>query len=149
MVENRDNIIEQTTAIIWRQGATGLEFLLVQELDGIWSLPGGARDPEDETLLDAIKRELREELDLETSEYEITPTEVVIRFLYDRPSSSRYGKTGVLSLFLVKPINDQDIAPTADLKSVIWCNVQAAKNTLVFAHHKEIVDRAAKLISVN
>lgn len=147
MVENQEsNVVEQVTAIIWKQGENGLEFLLVQELDGVWSLPGGAKESVDNNLSDAMKRELKEELGLEESEYELTPTEIQARFLYDRPSSPRYGKVGVLSLFLMKPKDYSSLAPTTDLMSIQWYSVEEAKKKFIFEHHKELADSAAKLL---
>ncbi len=81
----KQNTIEQVNALFWRRkNESALEILLVEELDRLWSLPGGAKEPEDPSLLAAMKRELAEELELSEEEYELEATDIQVRFLYDK-----------------------------------------------------------------
>ena len=141
------SVIEQTNAIIWRKNNDRLEFLLVQERDGMWSLPGGARDSADKSLPDAMKRELLEELGMKERDFALQATDIKISFLYDRPGSSRYGKTGLIYLFLVQSKSDATMAITTDVQKMQWFSPEEAKKMFSFKHHSELVDRAVKLLS--
>lgn len=139
--------LEQVNALIWHKNKGKIEILLVEEHDGMWSLPGGANDPEDRTLDDAMQRELLEELKLKSRSYVLSPTDIQVSFLYDRPGSSRYGKRGLISLFLVKLKTDSKIIATADVQRMRWVSPKNARKMFSFEHHRELVDRAVKLLT--
>ncbi len=149
MSQTIPNTIEQVNALFWRKDKKGLEILLVEELEGIWSLPGGAKEPEDPSLTAAMKRELKEELGLHEQDCELQATKIQARFLYDKKGSSRYGKTGVISLFLARLNNDIGLKPSNDLKAAQWFTEQEAKERFTFEHHVDIVDRGIQLLQTH
>lgn len=147
MVKNNE-ILEQTNAIISQTINNELVFLLVEERGGgLWSLPGGAREPEDESLETTMRRELKEELGLEQYEYELQATNIQAQCFYNNPGSSRYGKTGMISLFFVRPYDMSKLKATSDLERIQWVPLGEAKKMFTFDCHRELIDKAAKEIT--
>jgi 8-oxo-dGTP pyrophosphatase MutT (NUDIX family) len=80
MIDTSNNTITTTNALLYKIESGTVKFLLAQENDDNWGLPGGAKEVEDLDLLSAIKRELKEELGLEPQDYELRESGVLSCF---------------------------------------------------------------------
>lgn len=146
MIDTSNNTITTTNALLYKLDGGELKFLLAQENDNNWGLPGGAKEVEDPDLFTAIQRELREELNLVPENYELKDIGIKREFEYNHFQSSRFGKHGVVVFFLVK-INEA-INPTASsqLSQVGWFTKEEALEKLTFDHIKSGFEETSKLI---
>ena len=64
-----DNKVKNARVVLWKESNQGPKYLLVQEQGGLFGLPGGVKDIEDRDILETIKRELKEELDLNSESF--------------------------------------------------------------------------------
>ena len=139
----QNSIINQAYGFIVKEECEGLKILLVEELDGEWSIPGGAVEEFDESVKAGLQRELEEELGLEHDDYSSKDMNIQVSFIYDVPGGSRHGKTGVIDMFLV--ILNEGVKPVAQkdhLKSLAWCTQEETKKKLVFDQHIELIKKS-------
>ncbi len=143
-----DNIIKNARGFIYKTENGQKLFLLTQEQDGCYTLPGGCKDMEDKDLLSAIKREMKEELGLEETVYEISETAIqkTYKNRYADPTSERFGKDTTISLFIVRCNNDQSIKAGHEIKSVQWFNEEAAYKALKHDHMRELFQLGIKML---
>ena len=78
-LKNSDETLQVGAGVIVEDGA----FLITRRMDdthqgGLWEFPGGKRH-DDETIEDCVRREIREELDLDV---EVGPPLKVVRYAY-------------------------------------------------------------------
>lgn len=137
MIDTSNNTIITTNALLYKTEDDFTKFLLAQENDNNWGLPGGAKEIEDVNLIDTIQRELKEELGLEPSDYIIKESNVKREFEYNHFQSSRFGKHGIVIFFLIQLKNESKIKISSELKNIDWFTKEEALNKLTFDHIKE------------
>jgi 8-oxo-dGTP pyrophosphatase MutT (NUDIX family) len=146
MIDTSNNTITTTNALLYKIENGIAKFLLAQETDGLWGLPGGAKEVEDPDLLTAIERELKEELGLEPSDYDLKESGVKREFEYNHFQSSRYGKHGIVVFFLVHINEISKLKVSSELSQVEWFTKEEALEKLSFDHIKEGFEEASRLI---
>jgi 8-oxo-dGTP pyrophosphatase MutT (NUDIX family) len=110
-------------------------FLLVQEMGNAWGLAGGAKSNSDTNLLEALHRELREELSIEQeTDYRVLAGSTSRSFVYDHPLSDRLGKKGVIVFFLVEVHNKAAVKASGEIKKVAWFTLEEALQKFAFKH---------------
>lgn len=136
----QNGIIKNSRGLVYKVEHGQRLFLLTQELDGVYTLPGGCKDLEDADPLSAMKREIKEELNLESSDYEIRDTNIQKTYqkMYPDPTSERFGRETTISLFLIRCANDKSIKTPHDIKGVQWFNEADAFKSLTTRHMKEM-----------
>ena len=119
MIDTSDNTIHTANAVFYKTENGENKYLLVEEPDGYWGLPGGAKDVDDKDITATLQRELKEELGLLPNDYQAIKTDIKFEFQYDHPGSSRFGKRGVIHMFIIK-WGEKEIRPTKELKGIKW-----------------------------
>ena len=135
-----NEIIKNSRAVIYTQENGQRLFLLTQERDGTYTLPGGCKDVEDQDLLSALHREIKEELGLDLSACEVNDTGIQKTYetLYINPTSERYGKDTTIRLFLIKCSGKPTIKTSPEIKDTQWLNKTDAEKSLTAKHMKEM-----------
>ncbi len=146
MIDTSNNTIITTNALVYKLENEVTKFLLAQENDNNWGLPGGAKEIEDENLLKTIHRELKEELGLESEQYILRDSNVKREFEYNHFQSSRFGKHGVVVFFLIQLKEKAQLKVSSELKSVAWFTKEEALEKLTFDHIKDGFEEVNKLI---
>ncbi|PIR41661.1 MAG: hypothetical protein COV31_00015 [Candidatus Yanofskybacteria bacterium CG10_big_fil_rev_8_21_14_0_10_46_23] len=146
MIDVSNNTITTVNALVHRGKEGEVKFLLAQEDDGNWGLPGGAKEIEDENLISTIRRELKEELNLNPEDYKLKETDIKREFEYNHFKSSRYGKHGVVQFFLVELLNDFDPRAMGELENVGWFTSKEAIDRLTFEHIKNGFEEASHFV---
>ncbi len=145
MIDTSNNTIITTNALFYKIESGVVKFLLAQENDDNWGLPGGAKEIEDIDLLKTIQRELKEELGLEANDYVLEETKVKREFEYNHFQSSRFGKHGIVCFFLVKLKESSTLKVSSELKNVDWFTREEALEKLTFDHIKNGFQEASSL----
>jgi len=87
-----------------------------------WSFPGGGKDSEDESDFECLKREFKEEMDIELKEEDI-------RFYCETPefpAANDPGKT-VKSFFYFVDLHGQEPKPMAEVETIKWFSIEDFK----------------------
>ncbi len=137
MIDTSNNTIITTNALLYKIENGVIKFLLAQETDNNWGLPGGAKEIEDVNLIDTIQRELKEELGLEPSDYFLKESNVKREFEYNHFQSSRFGKHGIVVFFIINLKENSNFKVSNELKSINWFTKEEAIEKLTFDHIKE------------
>ncbi|MEK9171919.1 MAG: NUDIX domain-containing protein [Patescibacteria group bacterium] len=146
MIDTSNDTIVTTNALLYKTKNEVINFLLVQENDNNWGLPGGAKEVKDQDLLSTIQRELEEELELEPDDYILKDTNVKREFEYNHFQSSRFGKHGIVIFFLVGLKGASQLKVSNEIKSVDWFTREEAIEKLTFNHIKDGFKESSKLI---
>ena len=147
MIDTSNNTITTTNALVYKKVNDELFYLLAQENDSYWGLPGGAKEVEDNNLLTAIKRELKEELSLEESDYQVVETDIQKEFEYNHRQSSRFGKRGIVKFFIVEVHDLEKIKSSSEIQQVEWFTEKEASEKFTFGYVREGFFETAKLIN--
>lgn len=136
----QNNLIKNARGLVYKDEHGQRLFLLAQELDGGFTLPGGCKDVEDQGFLSALKRELKEELNLDATDCTIRDTNIQKTYhkLYPDPTSERFGKDTVIRLFLVECNTSKPFKLSADIKTVQWLTESVAEKSLTTNHMQEM-----------
>ncbi len=146
-IDTSNNTIITTNALLYKTQNGELTFLLVQENDNNWGLPGGAKEVEDVDLLITLKRELKEELGLEESDYVVQETSVRREFEYNHFRSSRFGKHGIVLFYAVKIVDPSRVKASDELVQVAWFEKDEAAQKLTFDHIRDGFKETSSLVS--
>lgn len=122
-----EEVIKRAAAIIIRDSGDGTELLIVQEPSGLFNIPGGGQDEEDNSDLNTtLEREMMEELGLSPDQFTYENTGIVDRFTYEKDTHPRFGMQGEFYAFLVRLEETAKPKITDDIISFKWCKVNEA-----------------------
>lgn len=130
--------IKNIRALIYREQKGSRIFLLTQENSGAYTIPGGCKDLEDADAVSALRRELKEELNLDLDSYAWRDTGIEREYSDLYKSPERAGKATKISIFLVDCTGQEQIRPSDDIMSVEWFDEKTALERLSGAHMKEL-----------
>lgn len=126
-------IIKGAVAVFSRKTVSGEdEFLLLKHKNGFWSFVGGGIEDTDESVENGLKREIKEELDLDDQSYDLFSTEVVNEFIYGGEKPQRSGKKGITYYFVGKLKNKEEITGAAEISEVGWFVKEKVLELLAF-----------------
>lgn len=136
-----DGKIKNVRAVVWRGEGEARRFLLTEEHEGYFTIPGGCKDENDADLLSALHRELHEELNLVPGDYMVRKMDFQKEYehLYDKhPASERFGKITQISLFAIYNLTKE---PTAcnEIRALVWADQNEALGKLTAPHMKELL----------
>jgi 8-oxo-dGTP pyrophosphatase MutT (NUDIX family) len=132
-----ETIIKRAAGIIIRNEPHATEVLVVQEPSGLFNIPGGGQDPEDNgDIAVTLKREMMEELGLASDQFTYEDTGIVNYFTYKKPTHPRYGMQGEFYAFLVRLKETAEPKVTEEIKSLKWCAFDEAIACIV---HDDVV----------
>lgn len=123
-------------AVVYRHGANGIEYLLLQSTNkgNFWGFPKGHVEG-NETLLETAKREIREETTL-------TPpidTSFHVYTEYDLPNGNRKQMT----LYMAELKGQPTITlQKEEIKDYEWLPYDAARERLTYPNLKKLLDQA-------
>ena len=142
MIDASNNTIHTVNILIHFRSPDGVKYLLVQEDDKSWGLPGGAKDIGDNNYIDPLVRELNEELGYSVALENLTESKVTYEFVYSNQSSSRHGRKGVEHLYVLEVPTQPRLELADDLADVGWFLFEEAIDKLVevpfFAYRVDI-----------
>jgi 8-oxo-dGTP pyrophosphatase MutT (NUDIX family) len=127
-VKISNNTIYAAKAIIYRNSLDGREFLVTKEKDtGLYGFVGGAQDEGDMTIEETMQRELLEEVGLRGEK--LLPTSITYAFTHTDQNSPRFGKQGVLTLFLIN-YSGAPLILAEELEEIQWVSEGTALDLL-------------------
>ena len=129
-VKIRNNQIHSVKIILYRRTNTGYEYLLIKEPEGIYGFVGGAEDEIDLTIEETAKREICEEVGLSFKSVDLKKTEFTHTFIHSDQTSPRFGKTGILHVYIGKYNEKEKIKLEPELKEYVWKEEEEVKNAL-------------------
>lgn len=135
--------------LFYRKNNEQLEFLVVENsATGNITFVSGAKEDEDNSEIETMKRETGEELEIQTEKINFKPTEVRHEFIFGSSKKERAGLQGSYRVFIanITDMSDQ-ILSTEELKSIRWLNEDEVLKTLSFPDLKEVFLKAINEIS--
>jgi 8-oxo-dGTP pyrophosphatase MutT (NUDIX family) len=140
--------IHSVKVIVFRKTTFGIEFVVIKEPEGWYSFPGGAQDVIDNSLKETAQRELKEELGLTSASYTLESTDITHAFLHTDKNSPRYGKKGVLHIFLAEYNGKDQIHLDSQLQEFAWDTESAvlAKLEHAYPYLKTVFSQAMSLL---
>ena len=139
-----DGKVKNARAVIWREADGERLFLLTQEFSGTFTVPGGGKDLEDESIEATMERELFEELGLMPEQYAAVRIDWSKEYenLYRDPRSERYRKNTIIYPFLVRITAEVRLSlREGEIEDAVWVREDEALQRLDgLPHMKEIFE---------
>lgn len=121
MIRITDNTIHSVKGLLWKNTGNDIEFLVIEESDtGLSGFAGGAQEEEDPDITSTLEREVTEELGISNKSYSLIDPKINHEFVHEDIKSSRYGKKGIVHIFLLLYNNKEAISPSTEIKEVYW-----------------------------
>ncbi len=114
-----NNTIYTVKIVVYKKNYKNILFLITKEPEGDYNLPGGAQDITDDSLEETAQRELKEELGMNNN-YKLVKSTITHEFIHSDKKSPRYGKKGILHIFLAEYIGNKDLKASDDLLAIHW-----------------------------
>lgn len=123
-----------------------LKFLLIHNYrSGNKAFPAGGRE-DNETVEEALKREIEEETGLLPNEYKIITTPLMNKFVYNRKKAERFGQETVQQVFLIETEKKNLASKDSNNKVEGWFTKEEMLKHLTFEDHKEILNKVVQYI---
>jgi 8-oxo-dGTP pyrophosphatase MutT (NUDIX family) len=128
--------------IFYKKDLEDVKYLIVENTKtGNITFVAGAQE-NDESLLETAIREVKEELNLDSNQYTLNPTDIYHNFIFEENKKERAGAKGSYRVFLADASNIKEIIPTKELKIVWWKNKEGVLNSLSFSDLKDVFQQA-------
>jgi 8-oxo-dGTP pyrophosphatase MutT (NUDIX family) len=142
------DIVYGALAIPYRVAGGKIEFLLLKHQSGMWTFPGGGKDPDDMSLEDCLIRELAEEIGLTIKKDRLVPTGLVNRFTYGPEKPSRNGMKGETHFWLLKLNGNEEFSSWDKIIDHGWFSSDEIIERLAFPDEKSAFQSAIKVLVV-
>ena len=130
---------EGAITIFYKRENNQVLYLVVENSEtGNHTFVSGAKEDMDESLQDTAKRENKEELGIESSEYVLVPTSIQHEFVFGSKKKSRSGSKGSYLVFVSDLSSANEVSPTDELKSAKWMTKDEAASSLTFPDLREV-----------
>ncbi|MFA5870839.1 MAG: NUDIX hydrolase [Candidatus Paceibacterota bacterium] len=142
----KKKVFQGGIAIIYRKNGSDLEFLVVEnsKTKNI-SFVSGAKEELDNSEIDSIIREIKEELDFDIERSKLEPTETKHDFIFGSKKENRAGCRGLYQVFLVDASDiSSSITHTEELRNIKWLKRNEVLETLSFPDLKSVFSEATK-----
>jgi bis(5'-nucleosidyl)-tetraphosphatase len=136
-------MIKGALVIIFRIKGEKSEFLIIENKEtGNITFVGGACE-NDESTKQAAEREMKEELGLNSDQYDLVEIEFKYEFVFDDKKKERVGQEAEYQVYL-NDLTDffGEIIKTDDVKSFEWVSEEEVMKKLTFEEHKSIFTKA-------
>jgi len=134
-------------AIVFRRGDPN-KFLLIHNLNsGNITVMTGGKEEFDETILETLKREMKEETGLKPKDYKIIETPFQNKFICDNEKSPWYGKQTIQKAFLIETEKTEILPEDSGVKFMGWFSAEEVLEKLTYDENKEVFKKVLKLIS--
>jgi len=121
------------------------KFAITQNKRG-YSVPGGGINKEDNSLEDAMYREIKEELGFLPRDVEIQKTNLEEKFKYDSGKDGRSNQFVIRPIFLIKAKVNNLKSQDKDILSAKWYRYDEAMNILTWDNAKDTFKRGCDMI---
>ncbi|MBW2967038.1 NUDIX hydrolase [Candidatus Woesearchaeota archaeon] len=129
--------------IVFQQG-TPDKFLLIHNIKtGNRTFVAGGKEKYDNSPLDTLHRELKEETGLDTADYKVIETGIFHEFVYNSKKAERTGQKATQPVFLVETEKENLVPEDPDAKIEGWFTEEALLERLTFDDMKDVF-RAVK-----
>ncbi len=142
----KEQVFLGSIGILYRRISGGLEFLIVEN-SGTKNISfvSGAKEENDATEEDTLRREIKEELGLDGGGLEFQATTTRHEFVFGPQKKERAGQQGSYGVFLVDATRvDGPISHTQELRKIQWLDRGQVMNSLSFQDLKEVFEKATK-----
>ncbi len=132
--------------ILYRKNNDYLEFLVVEnsKTKNI-TFVGGAKEDNDNSVIDGINREIYEELGLQPTLIKLRLTKTRHEFIFGGKKEERVGHRGSYQVFLADvTIISNSITHTKELRSIKWLKKNEVLDSLSFPDLKDVFLKATK-----
>jgi len=143
-MNSKEKIFLGSIGLIYRKKDGQLEFLVVEntKTKNI-TFVAGAKEENDNLLIDTVKREIKEELGWSTEKMKFEPTEVKHEFIFGPNKKERAGHPGSYQVFLIDSTNTENKNSfTEELKNIKWLSKNQVMDALTFPDLKEVFQKA-------
>jgi len=106
--------------IPFKRAKEGLRFLLLKHKDGFWTFPGGMKEKDDKSIIDCLKREIKEEIGLEVKDSELKNTGFKNEFFYGAEKQGRTGQKGVTYFFTLEIKGKEHFNSFHNIEKIAW-----------------------------
>jgi len=123
-------------------------YLVVEnaETHNITFISGGEEEIDDNNLEQTAKREIKEELNLNSDQYVLKPTDIKQEFVYGAKKVERAGYKGSNQVFMAELLDIETINHTNDLGETKWMTAEQVLSSLTFDDLKEVFRKIIKVI---
>ena len=135
-------------AILYKRNDGKINFLLNEnKKNGNFTLISGAKEEFDKSLEDTAIREIKEELNLNPTDYILIPTAVKHEFIFGPNKPEREGQKGSYSVFLAD-VTDYSgkITHKEENRQVVWMIKSEATKKISFDDLREVFKKACEKI---
>ena len=137
-MERKRDIIYGALGITYFKEEERICFLLVKHKDGFWTFPAGAAEDEDSSLRETIKREIKDEVGVESDKYIFVNGEYKNEFVYGKEKPNREGKKGITVIYLIKFKEKDTIKPRNEIIQAKWVDKEEVLKKIDNEDIKEI-----------
>jgi len=129
--------------IFYRENKWFFQYLVVKNAE-TWNISfvSWAQEQQDKDLMDTAKREIQEELNIDSSEYELIPTSVKHEFTFWPKKKEREWKKGSYQVFRADWSKFKFINHSDQLDTTSWMTKEEVLNALPFDDLKEVFEKA-------
>ncbi|MFA6072945.1 MAG: NUDIX domain-containing protein [Candidatus Woesearchaeota archaeon] len=140
MIEHFDGVI----GIIFQKTTPVKYALIYNKNTKNVTFPAGGKETEENSSLQTLERELKEETGLQPTDYNIIKTNIVHEFVYGSNKKERAGQIAKQIVYLIETTKTTLIPEDPDSVFDGWYTSKGVNRKLTFSDSKELFEKARK-----